>query len=178
MTSSPSFTSVSAINFLDYFVLFHGGDKLSDEEIGFMKVSTQVVSPFSQIQVLKELGNNLFRQNQFGQAGGCYDTVCRLLCSSLKDKFEFDLNTILSFAISLCLNLAACANKLQGFEEALIYCSIVLNFFPRNAKALFRKVVALKNLNRFPEAQTALEEARLVEPHNKDISQELEVVCQ
>ncbi|XP_074301441.1 uncharacterized protein LOC141632829 [Silene latifolia] len=178
MTSSASFPSFSATNFLEFFVLFHGGDNLSDEEIRFMKASTQVASPFSQIQVLKELGNNLFRQNQFGQAGGCYDTACRLLCSSLKDNFEFDLNTIISLAVSLCLNLAACANKLQGFEEALIYCSLVLNFFPSNAKALFRKAVALKKLNRFPEAHTALEEARLAEPLNKEIIRELEVVRQ
>ncbi|XP_074277227.1 uncharacterized protein LOC141600869 [Silene latifolia] len=55
---------------------------------------------------------------------------------------------------------------------------MVLNFFPRNAKALFRKAVALKKLNRFSEAHTTLEEASLTEPHNKDIIQELEDVRQ
>ncbi|XP_074303343.1 uncharacterized protein LOC141637819 [Silene latifolia] len=140
--------------------------------------SSQVENPFSQIQALKDLGNSFFRQSQFDQAGGCYDTACRFLSSTLKGKIEFDFNTSYSLAVSLCLNLAACATKLQGFEEALIYCSLVLQFFPRHAKALFRKAVALKKLNRFPEARSVLEEARLAEPHNKDIIQELADVSQ
>ncbi|XP_074305568.1 uncharacterized protein LOC141640786 [Silene latifolia] len=134
-------------------------------------------SPLSKIHALKDFGNSLFRQHQFDFAGDCYDKACRQLCVNLKDRNYFDLNSTVSLAISLCLNLAACSIKLRAFDGALIICSMVLTFFPNNSKALFRKAVALRNLNRISEACVILKEAQALEPHNKDIIRELNEVC-
>ncbi|XP_074300499.1 uncharacterized protein LOC141631776 [Silene latifolia] len=135
-----------------------------------------MLPPLFKIHAFKDLGNDLFRQNQFVEASVCYDKGCNLLRDVVKDVSAPDLDSFSSLAISLCLNQAASAIKLCAFEGALILCSMVLTFYPRHAKALFRKVVALRSLNRLLEARCTLEEAVSVEPRNKDILRELDAV--
>ncbi|XP_074283026.1 uncharacterized protein LOC141607573 [Silene latifolia] len=169
--------SESGSEFLRCFVFVHGCTPLVDDDAAFHKALSQVdSSPLSKINALKDFGNNLFRQHQFDFAADCYDKACRLLCSALSDKIDRDLQSFTTLAVSLSLNLAACANKLHAFDGALIICSMVLNFFPRNAKALFRSAVALRGLNRLAEAKCALEKAILIEPHNRDVVEQLEEV--
>ncbi|XP_074266548.1 uncharacterized protein LOC141589824 [Silene latifolia] len=154
----------SCAEFLEFFGYFHGcvGSKY-DDSLNLV-FSLLYASPISKIHTFKDLGNYLFRQNQFVEASACYDKACRLLSDVLKDGFDLDLNSLSSLAIYLCLNLAASAIKLRAFDGALILCSMVLNFYPRHAKALFRKAVALRNLNKLPEARCTLEELVSVEP--------------
>ncbi|XP_074287854.1 uncharacterized protein LOC141613011 [Silene latifolia] len=140
-------SSIPSVEFIDYFVFVFGSEELSDDDVAF--------------------------QN-FDFAGDCYDKACRQLCLALKNKLDLDLNSTLSLAVSLCLNLAACSIKLQAFDGALIFCTMVLTFFPNNAKTLFRKVVALRHLNRISEASVTLKAARVIEPQNKDFIRELE----
>ncbi|XP_074287846.1 la-related protein 6C [Silene latifolia] len=71
---------------------------------------------------------------------------------------------------------AACANKLHEYEAAINFCSLVLSSFPKNAKALFRRAIACMKTNMLLEAQTDLETASMLEPKNKDILRELNVV--
>ncbi|XP_074298890.1 uncharacterized protein LOC141629860 [Silene latifolia] len=56
--------------------------------------------------------------------------------------------------------------------------TVKLVFLIASSKALFRKAVALRHLNRLSEARVTLQEAQVVEPHNKDIIRELEAVVQ
>ncbi|XP_074297758.1 uncharacterized protein LOC141628528 [Silene latifolia] len=166
----------SSLEFLEFFAFVHGSVGSEDDD-DLHDVFTHLdSSPLSKIHALKELGNDLFRQKNFDHASSCYEKACRLLCFALNDRIGLEKNCVLQIAISLCLNLAACAIKIQAFQGALIFCSMVLNFFPRNAKALIRKAMALKSLNKFSEAQASLEEAVLVEPRNGDILRELEEV--
>ncbi|XP_074293535.1 peptidyl-prolyl cis-trans isomerase FKBP42-like [Silene latifolia] len=172
-------SSASGVEFLEYFAFVFCSDKLVGVDADLQSILTQLdVSPFSKIHALKEFGNSLFREKQFSLAGDFYDQACRQLGVALKDNFGFDINSIISLAVSLCLNLAACSNKIQAFDGSLIFCNVILTFFPKNAKALFRKVVALRHLNRLLEARVTLKEAQVVEPHNKDIIRELEAVVQ
>ncbi|XP_074293055.1 uncharacterized protein LOC141619957 [Silene latifolia] len=169
--------SESGSEFLRCFVFVHGCTLLVDDDADFHKALTQVdFSPISKIIALKDFGNNLFRQNQFDFAADCFDKACRLLCYALSNKMDRDLQSFTTLAISLSLNLDACANKLHAFDGALIIYSMVLNFFPRNAKALFRTAVALRGLNILSEAKNALEKANLIEPHNRDVIEQLEEV--
>ncbi|XP_074294222.1 uncharacterized protein LOC141622053 [Silene latifolia] len=170
-------SSESSVDFLRCFVFVHGCTQLVDGDADFHKALSQVdFLPLSKINALKDFGNNLFRQHLFDFAGDCYGKACRLPCSTLNEKIDHDLQSSVILAVSLSLNLVACANKLFAFEGALSICSMVLNFFPHNAKALFSSSVAFRGLNRFTEAKCALEAARLIEPHNKDIIEELEEV--
>ncbi|XP_074312908.1 uncharacterized protein LOC141648264 [Silene latifolia] len=128
------------------------------------------------VKFLKERGNDFFKQNLFDSAGGCYEMTCRLLCLVLESMEDYDVESVLQLAISLNLNLAACANKLHEYEAAINFSSLVLSSFPKNAKALFRRAVACMKTNMLMEAQTDLETASMLEPKNKDILRELNAV--
>ncbi|XP_074305378.1 uncharacterized protein LOC141640498 [Silene latifolia] len=166
----------SCADFLEFFGYFHGYVVSEDGDSLNLVYSLLDASPISKIHAFKDLGNDLFRQNQFVEASACYDKACRLLSDVLKDVSDLDLNSLSSLAISLSLNLAASAIKLRAFDGALILCSMVLNFYPHHAKTLFRKAVALRSLNKLSEARCTFEEAVSVEPQNNDILRELDEV--
>ncbi|KAH9619134.1 hypothetical protein KSS87_019808 [Heliosperma pusillum] len=133
-------------------------------------------SPLLEVKELKEKGNSLFRQNYYDRAASYYDEACKLLSLTLGDIGGEDPHILSDLAVSLNSNLAACALKLGEYKAALDLCSMILNTFPRNVKALFRRAVAFMKLKRFVEAQTDLVEALAVEPKNKDVLRELDVV--
>ncbi|KAH9611084.1 hypothetical protein KSS87_018987 [Heliosperma pusillum] len=168
--------SLSA-KFLESFAIVHGNGELSEEDWVLFSSFLPMEGPLLiKIKCLKDMGNDFFRQNLFESAGGCYDMACRLLCYTLKTMDDFDIESVVELAISLNLNLAACANKLEEYEAAKKCCSLVLSSIPKNAKALFRSALAFMKTNMLLEAQSDLEIASMLEPKNKDILREMKVV--
>ncbi|KAH9607832.1 hypothetical protein KSS87_000006 [Heliosperma pusillum] len=133
-------------------------------------------SPLPEVKELKNKGNDLFRHHYYDRAAACYDEACKLLSLSLGAFEGEDPQSLSDLAVSLNSNLAACALKIGEYEAAFDLCSMILKNFPRNVKALFRRAVAFMKLKRFPEAELDLVEALVVEPRNKDVLRELDVV--
>lgn len=82
-------------------------------------------------------------------------------------------------AISLNLNIAACALKLHDFHRALDLCSLVLEVDSNNVKALFRRAMAAKEIDLTNPAYHELAyhdlvKAAIIEQNNKDILRELQ----
>ncbi|KAK9735069.1 hypothetical protein RND81_04G181800 [Saponaria officinalis] len=132
--------------------------------------------PLNKVRSLKQWGNDLYKQSRFDNAAACYDETCKLLGFTLGVMDDYDSENLSNLAISLNLNLAACALKFQEHEAANDLCSLVLSYFPRNVKALFRRASAFMSMKLYLEAKSDLEKAMLVEPKNKDIVRELNVV--
>lgn len=65
------------------------------------------------------------------------------------------------------LNMAQCQLKLRDWAQAVSFADKALERDPRHAKGLYRKAVALKELSKFDEAITALENLLEEEPDNK-----------
>ncbi|XP_074296396.1 uncharacterized protein LOC141626551 [Silene latifolia] len=163
--------------FLKHFVVAHGNGEFKEDDWSlFSSFLPMEETHLIKVKFLKERGNDFFKQNLFDSAGGCYEMACRLLCLVLESMEDYDVESVSQLAISLNLNLAACANKLHEYEAAINFCSLVLSSYPKNAKALFRRVVACMKTNMLMEAQTDLETASMLEPKNKDILRELNVV--
>ena len=133
-------------------------------------------SPFLEVKELKEKGSDLFRKKFFDKAAACYDEACKLLGLSIGDFGGEDVQYLCDLAVSLNSNLAACALKLEEFRAASDLCSMILDTFPHNVKALFRRALASMKLKRFKKANSDLVQPLLIEPKNKDILKELEVV--
>ncbi|XP_074266576.1 70 kDa peptidyl-prolyl isomerase-like [Silene latifolia] len=108
------------------------------------------------------MGNNLFKEKCFGPAAACYDEACKLLGLVVGMKASYDTNSMSDLAVSLNLNLAACALKLVEYEAAKDLCSMILSSFSHNIKALSRRNSAFMKLNKFLDAQSDFEEALLV----------------
>ncbi|KAK9685043.1 hypothetical protein RND81_10G251100 [Saponaria officinalis] len=152
-------------------------DFLEDDGWNMMNCFTQLEGPpLIKVKSLKEQGNEFFKQKQFDSAASCYDEACKILSLATGVVDDYDTKNLSDLAISLNLNLAACALKLFEYEAAKDLCSLVLTSFPLNVKALFRRALVSLKLNMLLDAQLDLEKALLVEPKNKDILRELSVV--
>ncbi|XP_074297177.1 70 kDa peptidyl-prolyl isomerase-like [Silene latifolia] len=142
----------------------------------FMKLQESAPLILAEVRELKVKGNNLFRQNYFDSAAACYDEGCKLLSLSLGNIGGEDIQSLSDLAVSLISNMAACALKLEEYRAISDLCSMILDSFPRNVKARFRRAVASIKLKRFSKAELDLVEALAVEPSNKDVLRELDVV--
>ncbi|XP_074306504.1 70 kDa peptidyl-prolyl isomerase-like [Silene latifolia] len=133
----------------------------------FMKLQGSAPLILAEVKELKDKGNGLFRQNDFDSAAECYDEACKLLSLSLGEIGGEDIQSISDLAVSLMSNMAVCALKLEEYRAASGLCSMILNTFPRNVKALFRRAVASMKLKRFSKAELDLVQALMVTTTNK-----------
>ncbi|XP_074297602.1 peptidyl-prolyl cis-trans isomerase FKBP65-like [Silene latifolia] len=133
-------------------------------------------SALTKVRELNNKGKCLFRQKYFDRATACYDEACKLLSLSLGTIGGEDIKLLSDLVVSLNSNLATCALKLEEYRATSYLSSMISYTFPRNVKALFRRAVAYKKLKRFLEAKLDLVEALVVEPSNKDVLRELDVV--
>ncbi|KAK9675438.1 hypothetical protein RND81_11G007100 [Saponaria officinalis] len=121
-------------------------------------------SPLSIIHDLKDKGNVLFKQNCFEVDGSCYDRACKILSFIVVSLENYDAKSCSDLAVSLSLNLTACALKVQEHEMARDICSMILSYFPENIKALFRRALSFMKCDMFLEAHEDLEKALKIEP--------------
>ncbi|XP_022901032.2 protein unc-45 homolog B [Onthophagus taurus] len=110
---------------------------------------------------LKEKGNSAFKLENYPEALNYY-----LEAIELSDDPK---NTAVYHK-----NAAAAYLKLNENENALESCNKSLEITPNDPKALFRKVQALENLQRFEEAYKDARQILVIEPGNKFIQPVLE----
>ncbi|ORY76317.1 hypothetical protein BCR37DRAFT_163738 [Protomyces lactucae-debilis] len=103
-------------------------------------------------EAMKQIGNQAFRQKRYNSALRAWQ--------SIRSKNQ-------DFQASLWLNIAAVLIELHRYEEAIHYCDQVLGISKFNAKARYRKAVAMYGLRDFtnPYLETFLrdESMRLTE---------------
>ncbi|XP_070571182.1 zinc finger CCCH domain-containing protein 7B-like [Ptychodera flava] len=124
---------------------------------------------------LKAEGNELFVEKEITKACLCYNEALSIMNLVTMEKMFED---VALEEIVLC-NRAECLLRIgeeDGVEQALIDCENILNNMnPKNEKAMFRKVKALKKLGRVDEAWRAIQQLKLIRNDSKVIQLENEI---
>lgn len=146
-----------------------------DMDFAPLNFGANPMSIWNHANELKEVGNSLYKACKFAHASASYSDALDLM------DFEFPypedmIPKFQSLAVSLDLNITACCIKLGEFDSAIHMCSTVLAVCPLNVKAHFRRAIAFKHLGSPEAARNDLLKALEVEPHNKDITKELEAI--
>lgn len=138
---------------------------------------------------LKEKGNEMFKEGEYGAAGKEYLEAMQILWTTADElgkrlrggelkseeavmlsRIQVDLDIL---RVSLLLNQALIGLKLGDFPAVVTHCSQILSFQPTNVKALFRRGVARARLNKIDEAKEDLERAVTLDPTNVEARKEL-----
>lgn len=101
---------------------------------------------------LKEQGNQLFAQKDYRSACVVYKDAIGLVSLGAEAETEPERMQRVSLLVPLLLNLAQCLINEQLFSEAQAHLQSALSNDPRNAKALYRMAVCLKNQQKVDEA--------------------------
>jgi hypothetical protein len=88
------------------------------------------------VEVLKSIGNNLFKEEQFDAAAHAYTDAIKVVTAGSANG---DANKLQEVHHACLLNRAACFLKCENFTNAVADCDTVLKADPMNVKALFRK---------------------------------------
>ncbi|XP_041357275.1 peptidyl-prolyl cis-trans isomerase D-like [Gigantopelta aegis] len=128
-------------------------------------------------QNIKQIGNNLFKEQNFSVAIKKYNKALRYIDTiinfmKLSEDEKDDVKK--SSKLSLHLNLAACYLRLKDYDEVLRACKDALSIDPTSAKALFRRGQAYCALSDWETALKDLENALKSEPTDKGILKEIE----
>ncbi|XP_021727189.1 peptidyl-prolyl cis-trans isomerase FKBP5-like [Chenopodium quinoa] len=158
----------------DALVHFHLNDDFYESIVNFVKNNCPR-DILNHAKIFKEEGNVYFKKGEVVLAGAKYDRGLKLLCFVLP-RNEDDSVFLRTLAISLELNLAACALKLRDYEQTKELCSLVIILDDNNTKALYRRALAEIKFFQLEEAFEDLSKAVKAEPNNQDISRELEKV--
>lgn len=112
----------------------------------------------------KENGNESFKRKSYKDAIEFYTKAIQTKC----DRPEID---------EACyVNRAACNLELQNYGKVLGDCSKALNLNPKNMKALYRSAKACIAVDRLDEAQDVITRGLLLEPDNKALKAQLDVL--
>jgi len=95
---------------------------------------------------------------------------------NLIDSEETAVNLVKDIEVPCCLNLGLCYLKLKNYHMTIKYCSQAIDREgPSNAKALYRRGVAYKNIGETKKAMTDLKKAHeLTQGGSADVNQALQ----
>ncbi|KAL3877847.1 hypothetical protein ACJMK2_035491 [Sinanodonta woodiana] len=111
------------------------------------KVNKQVLLLL--MQDLKEEGNALFKEEDFGVAWMHYRNAL-FVARVLEMRFYHDVDK--EFISTLFSNRAQCCLKKEMYQEAAQDCESAIQIFPTNLKAYYRQAVAYKHQKKYKEA--------------------------
>lgn len=112
----------------------------------------------------KENGNDSFKHKSYRDAIEHYTKALQTKCG----RAEID---------EVCyVNRAACNLELENYGRVLGDCSKALKINPKNMKALYRSARACIAVNRLDEAQDVITRGLLLEPDNKSLQGQLEIL--
>ncbi|XP_019261856.1 PREDICTED: 70 kDa peptidyl-prolyl isomerase-like isoform X2 [Nicotiana attenuata] len=116
----------------------------------------------------KNEGNVLFKDGKFQCASRKYEKALKFIQfdHSFNDDEKCQSNTL---RLSCYLNNAACKLKIGEHQEASKLCSKVIEYDPRNVKALFRRAQAYLRINELEKAEIDIRKALKVDPNNRDV---------
>ena len=124
------------------------------------------------VEAIRVTGNEAFKMNRIGHAGGQYSQALRLLeNANLKD--EDEEKEMKKAALRLYLNISLCDLKQAKSGNACKFARKALDIDPKNVKALYRLARALRQLKEFNEAKRQISKAHRLEPSNKEVMEEL-----
>lgn len=129
-----------------------------------------------QVPLLREEGNNFYKQEKFEAACESYSRALgHLEQLMLKEKpHDTEWLELQELKIPLLLNLSQCKLKQGEFYPVIEHCSTVLSVHPENDKALFRRAKAHVGAWNPAEAQADFEKLLKINPKmEKSISLEL-----
>ncbi|EEB17620.1 40 kDa peptidyl-prolyl cis-trans isomerase, putative [Pediculus humanus corporis] len=141
-----------------------------------------VVDYLNVLSQIRESGNYFFARKNFIEAGRKYKKAIRYINFWISQKYLKGLSTneINDFhneleKINVCcsLNLAAVLLKKGLFRQSYQLCDEVVNKEKNNAKAYYRRGMALKHLNDFEGALKDQKMALSLLPNNKSIMDEI-----
>ncbi|CAK0877108.1 unnamed protein product [Prorocentrum cordatum] len=146
---------------------------------------------------LKEEGNKLYTSGQWSDAVDKYEEACTLIhyCYSTdpgwrKNNRGIDDDVIVfvddtgsteeeaaqqrRHRLTCALNIAACKQKLEKYDEVIVACNVCLELDPRNVKALYRRAEARIRPSKATAydhdlAITDLARAQEADPQNQEI---------
>ncbi|KAK9746745.1 Tetratricopeptide repeat [Popillia japonica] len=121
-----------------------------------------VVADLNEANSFKEKGNEAYKLENWNDAIKFYQKAINLSPSDNKDLSVYHKN------------LAAAYLKLNKFDEAIEACDKSLELVPNDPKALFRRLQALENVERFEEAYRDARQILNDDPSNKLIQPILE----
>ncbi|XP_077298696.1 AH receptor-interacting protein-like isoform X2 [Arctopsyche grandis] len=123
------------------------------------------------IPVLKEKGNNLFKDKLYSEAADAYsEAICFCEQLMLKEKpHDVDWKNINNLKLPLLLNYSQCKLAQGDFYAVIEHCTTVLETEPDNVKALYKRAkahmgawspaAAIKDFQRLKELDSSLNTA-------------------
>ncbi|KAL2901763.1 Peptidyl-prolyl cis-trans isomerase FKBP62 [Bienertia sinuspersici] len=127
------------------------------------------------VRDMKEEGNSFFRLEKFDDALERYGYAEIIL---VKSKFEEKVVKLEMWNLSLCIlqNISSCFSKLKEFEQVGEICTTILDFQPKNVKAMYRRAMAAIGLGRHEWAYWDLKLVAEISPSNQEVIKRLEEV--
>lgn len=124
---------------------------------------------------LKERGGALFKSKRWRLAARRYSRAIKKLIPYARDEniSEDRLFALQTLKCTCHLNLAACQLQLRQFELVVSNCTCALEQRSDDVKALYRRGVALTDLNEFERAESDLRRALEHDPGNKAVEAQL-----
>ncbi|KAL2899490.1 70 kDa peptidyl-prolyl isomerase, partial [Bienertia sinuspersici] len=160
--------------------LLFDGNNLEKEDSNLFRFVSTLDNPKGVLEHssnFKDEGNSSFKEGDFENALEKYSLSCVFL-SCLDVQEEDARNSFSHLASIVILNMAACLLKKMEFEHVGQLCSIVLNYNPKNDKALFRRANAAIGLGEYELACWDLRVAQEAESSNQEVGRKLNEVEQ
>ncbi|KAL2925777.1 Peptidyl-prolyl cis-trans isomerase FKBP65 [Bienertia sinuspersici] len=158
--------------------LLFDGSNLENEDFDLFGFISNLENPKGVLEnsrKLKDEGNISFKEGDFDSALEKYSLSCVFLsCLALQE--EGARTSFSQLASSVVLNMAASLLKKKEFENVGQLCSIVLNYNPKNVKAMFRRANAAIGLGNYELASWDLRVALEVESSNQEVTRKLKEV--
>ena len=121
-----------------------------------------------QAEILKDRGNEQFKEGQYEEASKLYSRALAKLGDG-----PHPTETAAAAHAACLLNRAACALKLGLHEASAEDCSVVLGLEPTNAKALYRRGLAFAAMEMRDAAIADLRVAATLKPEDASIKKQL-----
>lgn len=148
--------------------------KEENEFVTMVNTTTALGEPYEVLAIvstLKEIGNSYFKYGKFGLANDHYDRAAKHL-SCLLMMSDVDPDVCKDLAVSLHLNLVACALKLGSFHTVLELCSVVLSINPDSTNARFGRAKTALGVGLTATSYEDLTKALSSDPKNSKIKNE------
>lgn len=122
----------------------------------------------------KDEGNKFWKDKDYLNASKSYSKALLAFNHLLRENLFKDEEQLIKMTneiqLPCLLNLSACYLSLgYGYQNIVIHCTDALKIQENNVKALYRRAIALTNLDKFEEAKKDIEAALNIEPQNASL---------
>ncbi|CEG39850.1 peptidyl-prolyl cis-trans isomerase [Plasmopara halstedii] len=124
---------------------------------------------------LKAMGTEQFKAKQFGIAASTYNDAASFM-EDMYDVADEDKKIMKDLQTTCYLNAAMAYLKVENYAEAVSVATKALSNDPTNVKALFRRGVGRMYTNDLDRAKEDLLAAGKLDPSNRDVRREIDVL--